>query len=86
MDPAPILGTALQQAGLTTVELWTRAVGLGGNATLAEVESFVSGATRPDRRQYDRLVQALNDRFIEMDLDSPVPCWDELGEGDQPER
>lgn len=74
-----MLETARQQAGLTTVELWLRYVGLGGQGTLASVELFVSGATPPDRRQHDRLAQALNDRFVDMQLDHPVPYWEELG-------
>jgi hypothetical protein len=68
-----ILESARQLVGLSVSELWWAYVILGGTASLGEVEDFLSGALQPERGQYDRLAQALNDRFIDLGSDHPVP-------------
>ena len=66
------------QAELTVPELWLRYFALGGTATPEEVEAHVDGQRGSpfdddDDVQHDMLVHALNERFMEMELDHPVP-------------
>jgi hypothetical protein len=72
------LRAAMAQAELSLPELWLRYFALGGTATAEEVGAHVDGA--PQRAfdddgdvQHDTLVHALNERFMEMDLDHPLP-------------
>jgi hypothetical protein len=68
-----ILESARQLSGLSVTELWWAYLLLGGTASPREVEGFLAGALDPDRGQYNRLAQALNDRFIDLGQDHPVP-------------
>ena len=79
--PGTIFEAARHHAGLGRAELWWAYFGLGGNATPIEFGLFLSGEVTPGRHDHDVLSQALNDRLIELGLDSPVPGFDEL-EGD----
>ena len=72
------LRTAMGQAELGLQELWLRYLALGGTATAEEVEAHVDGRRGggfdgDGHLQHDTLVQALNERFMEMDLNHPVP-------------
>lgn len=67
-----VLERARIQAGLTVHELWIRYFALGGGAGPSEVAGFLTGPNEPDRRQYNLLVDSLNERFTELDLDRPV--------------
>ncbi len=72
------LRTAMGQADLDLLELWLRYFALGGTASAQEVEAHVdgkrgSGFDGDGHLQHDTLVQALNERFMEMDLDHPLP-------------
>jgi len=78
-QPATILEAARQQATLTVVGLWIAYVALGGTETLEQVGCFLGGSVVPDSAQYDVLAQALNDSFVGLDLDHPVPYFEELG-------
>lgn len=73
-----ILESARQLCGLSVAELWLAYVILGGSASSEEVEGFLAGALQPDSRQYDRLAQALNDRFIDLGDNHPVPYAEAL--------
>ena len=48
-------------------------------ASLEQLALFLVGSAMPDAPQYDVLAQALNDSFTGLDLDHPVPYFDELG-------
>ena len=78
-EPAVILEAARQQATMSVVGLWIAYVALGGTESLARVGHFLLGSAVPDAPQYDVLAQALNDSFVGLDLDHPVPYFDELG-------
>jgi len=78
VDAATILEAARQQATLSVVGLWIAYVALGGTESLEQVGEFLMGSAMPDAPQYDVLAQALNDSFVGLDLDHPVPYFDEL--------
>lgn len=72
-EPTSVLATALEQAEMSLRSLWLRYVGLGGTATIAQVDAHIRDETSLDEHQHDVLVHALNERFFEMDLDHPLP-------------
>ena len=78
-EPATILEAARQQATMSVVGLWIAYLALGGTESLERVGHFLGGSAVPDAPQYDVLAQALNDSFTGLDLDHPVPYFDELG-------
>lgn len=83
--PSFDLENARQQSGLSMAELWFACVGLGGTAMPPQLHAYVLGRSTPDRHEYNVVAQALNERFADMDLDHPVPYFDELGpDGAQP--
>jgi hypothetical protein len=71
-----ILEAARQLSGLSVPELWWAYVVLGGTASPQDVEGFLAGSLHPDRAQYDRLAQALNDRFTDLGQNHPVPYFE----------
>jgi hypothetical protein len=75
-DPvAPTLQAALVHSELTLAELWLRYFALGGTASAVEMTAYVQGLGDGgfDDAQHDVLVQSFNERFMEMDLDHPLP-------------
>jgi hypothetical protein len=73
-DGAPnVLSAALEQAELTLADLWLRYIGLGGTASMFDVHAHIGGMSVLDTLQHDTLVQALNERFLERNMDHPVP-------------
>lgn len=67
-----VLERARIHAALTVHELWLRYFAIGGAASPSEVEGFLTGPNEPDRRQYNLLVDSLNERFSELLLGRPV--------------
>jgi len=65
-------GRRCREAGLSVDELWLRYIGLGGSALPHDVERFMQGE-RPPPDQHDMLVHALNERFLELGGNHPVP-------------
>jgi hypothetical protein len=65
---------AMVDAKLTLAELWLRYFALGGTGTLSELGDWFAG--RPGAgftdAQHDVVAHALNERFTELDRDSPV--------------
>lgn len=73
-DRAPnVLVAAYEQAELTLWELWVRYFALGGTAPLPDVHAHINGAETLGTVEHDTLVHALNERFVERDMDHPVP-------------
>jgi hypothetical protein len=70
-----VLEAAIRRSGLTRPQLWLRYLGLGGIATSIELDSYVRGwGDGPfDDAQHDVVVQAINERFMELGLSNPVP-------------
>ena len=67
LEPARVL------AGLTIRDLWFGYLALGGEADVAEMEAYLTGALVTEDREYDFLAQAINDRFTDIGMDHPVP-------------
>ena len=68
-----VFEAARQQAMLTLDDLWIRYLGLGGTAIQSEFKGYVEGTSHPSDHDHDVLAHALNERFMDMDMDSPVP-------------
>ena len=62
-----------QQADLSRGELWLRYFELGGMSTPLELEAFLYGALRPSPHDHDVIAHALNERFVELGGNHPVP-------------
>ena len=67
------LEVAFEQSELTLFGLWLRYVGLGGTAPIGDMHAHIRGTAIMDTVQHDMLVQALNERFMERELNHPVP-------------
>jgi hypothetical protein len=79
-----VLDQARQDAGLTHGELWLRYFELGGMGTSLQVEAFCYGALRPSHHDHDVVAHALNERFVELGGNHPVPYSDEAeGEAEE---
>ena len=67
------LDTFRQEAGLSLGELWLRYFELGGMSTGLELEAFLFGALEPSPHDHDVIAHALNERFVELGGNHPVP-------------
>jgi hypothetical protein len=72
-QPADALDQYRQRAGLTQADLWLRYCEVGGMSTALEVEAFLFGTLVPSDHDHDLVAQALNDRFVELGGNHPVP-------------
>lgn len=70
--PGP-LDVFRREAGLSRNELWLRYFALGGMSSAVEVEAFLVSALVPTPHDHDVLAHALNERFVEMGGNHPVP-------------
>ena len=66
-----------QDADLTRSELWLRYFELGGMSTALQLEAILYGALLASPHDYDVIAHALNERFVELGGNHPVP----YGEG-----
>jgi len=66
------LESARREARLSPQELWLRYFGLGGFSTLDDLWSYLNGSKTPDDHNYDLLVDALNERFMETGQNRPI--------------
>lgn len=73
MVDSAALAAARVLACITVAELWLRYFALGGSNSRADLNALLRGETTFGPAQYDVLVHALNERFVELDLDYPVP-------------
>jgi hypothetical protein len=67
------LESARREARLSPQELWLRYFGLGGFSTLDDLWSYLNGSKTPDDHNYDLLVDALNERFMETGHNRHIP-------------
>ncbi|HUE58406.1 MAG TPA: hypothetical protein VMO88_02370 [Acidimicrobiales bacterium] len=72
------LEAARDALGLTVSQLWIAYFGLGGNLLPAAISAALSGDLDLRDHDHDLLVQALNDRFSDLDQDHPIAYADEL--------
>lgn len=68
-----VLDAYRRLAGLSRGELWMRYFALGGMSSSFEVEAFLNRALVPTPHDHDVLAHALNERFVEMGGNHPVP-------------
>lgn len=61
------------EAGLSHGELWLRYFELGGMSTALQLEAYLYGALVPSNHDHDVLAHTLNERFVEMGGNHPVP-------------
>jgi hypothetical protein len=62
-----------QDAALSHGELWLRYFELGGMSTGLQLEAYLYGALEPSRHDHDVIAHALNERFVELGGNHPVP-------------
>jgi hypothetical protein len=75
--PLDHLNTARLDAHLTHAELWLRYFELGGMSSATEVEAYLYGALQATDHDHDIIAHALNERFVELGGDHPVPYSDD---------
>ena len=71
--PLDVLDGFRIDAVLSHGELWLRYFELGGMSTGLQVEAYLYGALRPTRHDHDIIAHALNERFVELGGNHPVP-------------
>ena len=72
-----MLDQARQDARLSLSALWLRYFQLGGMGTALELEAYLCGALQPSPHEYDVLAHTLNERFVELGGDYPIPYSDD---------
>ena len=75
------LERACRDADLSETDLWLRYFALGGAAMPNEVRGYVRGHLEPDPAQYDVVVHAINERYMELDRPDRLP-YARNGNGD----
>ena len=63
---------ARQVLGWTVFHAWMGYFAVGGNASLGDVERWISTTAAVPLREHNLLAQALNDGFTDRGLDHPV--------------
>jgi len=74
---ANVLDLFRMEADLTHAELWLRYFELGGMSTGFELEAIMYGAITASPHEHDVIAHALNERFVELGGNHPVPYADE---------
>lgn len=64
---------ACQDTGLSQGDLWLRYFALGGRAMPAEVRAYVRGTQTPEGADYDVVVHAINERYMELERSDRLP-------------
>lgn len=72
-QPLELLDRYRREAGLSHEELWIRYFELGGMSTALQVEAYLYGALNPSGHDHDVLAHAINERFVELGGNHPVP-------------
>jgi hypothetical protein len=67
------LQRACRDAGLSDSELWLRYFALGGTAMPEEVSEYVRGTRQPEATEYDVVVHAINERYMELHRPDRLP-------------
>ncbi len=71
--PDDRLNVARVDAGLSLDELWLRYFELGGMSTSVELEAHLYGALITSEHNHDLIAHVLNERFVELGGNHPVP-------------
>jgi hypothetical protein len=75
------LDRSRRSAGLTHNELWLRYFALGGMSSALELEDILSGAQEATPHDHNVIAHALNERFVELGGNHPVPYSDDEDDG-----
>jgi hypothetical protein len=75
------LDRARRDAGLSQEQLWVRCFELGGMSTAVEFEAILYGALQPSVHDHDIVAHALNERFVELGGNHPVPYLEDADDG-----
>lgn len=68
-----VLEDGRMAAGLSHGELWLRYFELGGMGTALQLEAILYGALLATPGDHDVIAHALNERFVELGGNHPVP-------------
>ena len=71
--PVDLLDLYRRDAGLSHGDLWLRYFELGGMSNALELEAILCGALRPSVHDREVIAHALNERFVELGGNHPVP-------------
>jgi hypothetical protein len=82
-ETGDVLDWARRRAGLSHSELWLRYFELGGMSTALQLEAFVDGLLEPTVHDHDLVAHALNERFVELGGNHPVPYLEDRPQGPQ---
>ncbi|MGA3217311.1 MAG: hypothetical protein ABSD97_16670 [Acidimicrobiales bacterium] len=72
-QPAVLLDRYRLNAGLSHSDLWLRYFELGGMDDALELEAILCGALEPSAHDREVIAHALNERFVELGGNHPVP-------------
>ena len=67
------LNNARVLAEITVYDLWLRYFSLGGTESRADLGALLRGDTEFGEDQYDVVAHAINERFVELEMNHPVP-------------
>jgi hypothetical protein len=62
-------------SGLSLGELFLRYFELGGMSSALQLEAFLYNALEPSAHDHDVVAHALNERYVELGGNHPVPYW-----------
>jgi len=71
--PVDLLDRYRLDACLSHGDLWLRYFELGGMDDALELEAILCGAIRPSAHDREVIAHALNERFVELGRNHPVP-------------
>ena len=71
--PADLLDRYRHNAGLSHGDLWLRYFELGGMSDAIALEAILYGALEPSAHDREVIAHALNERFVELGGNHPVP-------------
>lgn len=71
-SPQLSLADGIRLARLSSDQLWTRYLALGGDSTIDQLRTHIETGTCPDHHDHDVIAQALNEVFLELGHDHPV--------------
>jgi hypothetical protein len=74
-EPATDLEEGRLGSGLSVGELFLRYFELGGMSSALQLEAFLYRAQEPTSHDHDVVAHALNERFVELGGNHPVPYW-----------
>ena len=83
--PADLLDRYRLNAGLSHGDLWLRYFELGGMDDALELEAILCGAIQPSAHDREVIAHALNERFVEIGGNHPVP-YSEIDAERRPEE